>query len=272
MVRNGRQPAFVALLIERRGPLERTFHRLRRHGPPHPVEENGGHPMRHRVDSVVGMGNTMIGSGLYDATEVALFCGLTPDQVVRWSTATTRGDAAIHASFDRLFSFQDLVGFTVARQVRENGVSDRHLRKGVAKLRETSGVDNPLASEAVIARLATSGDSFLAQLVDDSYEDIGRGGQGTFHDVIKVHLKRIEFDVGGRPTRWSPVDGVSIDPQIQAGAPCVGGTRIPTAVVAARAAVEFDEDIAFDLEIELSAIELAVKLEELLTQRAGIPA
>lgn len=233
--------------------------------------ENDGLPASHRVGSVVGMTSTMMGSGLYDASEVALLCGLSPDQVVRWSTSTTHGDAPVNASFDRLFAFADLVAFTVARQVRENGVSDLHLRRGVDKLRSTSGIDNPLASAQVIDRLATSGDSFLAQLVDADYEDIGRGGQGTFQDVIKVHLKRIEFDVTGRPTKWSPVDGVSIDPEIQAGAPCIEGTRIPTSVVAARAADEPDEEIAFDLDLELEAVEIAVKFEQLLAEGAGIP-
>lgn len=223
------------------------------------------------MGSVVAMATTMIGSGLYDATEVALLCGLAPDQVVRWSTATTHGDPAVSASFDRLFSFADLVAFTVVRQVRDNGVSDRHLRKGVSTLRSTWSIDNPLASQNVIERLATSGDSFLAQVVDDDYEDIGRGGQGTFQEVIKVHLKRIQFDVTGRPTRWTPIDGVSIDPEVQAGAPCVKGTRIPTRVVAERAAVEPDDDVAFDLDLELAAVEAAVRFEELLALGAGIP-
>ncbi|MGK2955353.1 MAG: DUF433 domain-containing protein, partial [Solirubrobacterales bacterium] len=84
------------------------------------------------------------------------------------------------------------------------------------------------------------------------------------------HLKRIQFDVTGRPTRWTPIDGVSIDPEVQAGAPCVKGTRIPTRVVAERAAVEHDDDIAFDLDLELSAVEAAVRFEELLAQGAGI--
>jgi uncharacterized protein (DUF433 family) len=141
---------------------------------------------------------------------------------------------------------------------------------GVSALRSTWSIDNPLASAQVIERLATSGDSFLAQIVDD-YEDIGRGGQGTFQEVVKVHLKRIHFDGTGQPTRWTPIDGVSIDPEVQAGAPCLEGTRIPTRVVAERAAVEHDDDIAFDLDLELAAIEAAVRFEELLAQGAGIP-
>jgi len=62
--------------------------------------------------------------------------------------------------------------------------------------------------------------------------------------VIKVHLERIQFDGAGRPTRCTPADGVVIDPEVQAEAPCVEGTRIPTRVVAERAAVEPDDDIA----------------------------
>ena len=235
------------------------------------VARNHGRPTRHPASTVAGMASTMMGSGLYDATEVALLCGLAPDQVVRWSTATAHGDPPVNASFDRLFAFADLVAFTVARQVRENGVSDLHLRRGVAKLRSMWGVDNPLASARVIDRLATSGDSFLAQLVDDDYEDIGRGGQGTFQDVIKVHLKRIEFDGAVHPTKWSPVEGVSINPEIQAGTPCIEGTRIPTSVVAARAMDEPDDEIAFDLDLDLEAVETAVRFEQLLAEGAGIP-
>ena len=223
------------------------------------------------LSSVAAMATTMIGRGLYDASEVALLCGLAPDQVVRWSVATANGDAPITASFDRLFSFADLVAFAVAQQIRANGVSDRHLRRGVATLRASFGMENPLAVQEVIDRLATSGDSFLARLVDGSYEDIGRGRQGTFQEVIRIHLRRIHFGVSGRPSSWVPVNGVSIDPEVQAGAPCVEGTRIPTAVVSDRAALENLDDIAFDLEIELSAIEAAIKFEELLARGDGLP-
>ncbi len=47
------------------------------------------------VGSVAVMTTTMIGSGLYDATEVALLCGLTSDQVVRWSVPTALRTKAV---------------------------------------------------------------------------------------------------------------------------------------------------------------------------------
>lgn len=221
--------------------------------------------------NVAGMTSTMIGSGLYDASEVALIVGLSPDQVVRWTTDSTHGKAPVIPTFDRLFSFADLVALTVIAQIRSN-VTDRHLRRGVGELRSRFDVANPLAVSAILGKLATSGDSFLLRDVGDEFDDIGRGGQGTFREVVELDLKRIEFDGGGGPARWRPVDGVVIDPNIQAGAPCIEGTRIPTAIVAARLAVDGPDDIAFDLDIELAAVEVAARFEELLADGAGIPA
>ncbi|WP_420453167.1 DUF433 domain-containing protein [Ilumatobacter sp.] len=216
--------------------------------------------------------NTMIGSGLYDASEVALLVGLAGDQVVRWSTDTQHGPAAVTPSFDRAFSFGDLIALTVARQIRAAGVSDRHLRSGTAFLRERFQSHNPLSSHEAIERLATSGNSFLLHESDDQYDDIGQGGQGTFKDVVRIGLKRVEFDEAGGPHRWVPVDGVVIDPRIQAGAPCVSGTRLPTSVIAGRAIDEPLDDLAFDLGVELAALEAAIRFEELLHDGGGVPA
>lgn len=214
----------------------------------------------------------MIGSGLYDASEIALLAGITADQVVRWSTDTQFGPAAVKPSFDRAFSFADLVALTVARQVRRSGVSDRHLRIGASFLRSRFGLDSPLASHEVIQSLATSGDSFLLHVSDEQYDDIGRGGNGTFSEVVRIGLRRVEFNDAGGPLRWTPIDGVVIDPNIQAGAPCIAGTRVPTSVVGDCATDEQIEDLAFDLEIELAAIEAAVRFEELLREGDGVPA
>ena len=223
------------------------------------------------LSNVAAMTSTMIGSGLYDAAEVALFVGLTPDQVVRWTTDSTHGAAPVTPSFDRLYSFADLVALTVTRQVRHN-VSDRHLRRGVSELRARFGFDNPLAVDEVIERLATSGESFLLRQSGNEFDDIGRGGQGTFREVVELDLKRIEFDDRGGPARWRPIDGIVIDPNVQAGAPCVEGTRVPTAVIGSRLLSDAPDDIAFDLDLELAAIEVAAQFEELLARGAGIPA
>ena len=218
------------------------------------------------------MTSTMLGQGLYDAAEVARLLGHDVDWVVRWSTKSSVGPAIVPPTFERWFSFSDLVAFRVALLVRDAHVTDRALRCGVETLRNRSGLSQPLANEETISRLATSGESFLWRLHPGEYEDIGQGGQGVFSNVVELYLSNIAFDEQGAPTRWQPSDGVVIDPAIQAGAPCVAGTRIPTAIIADRLLDEYPEDIASDFDLSVEAILLAEKFEEMLAAGHGLAA
>jgi uncharacterized protein (DUF433 family) len=214
---------------------------------------------------------TMIGQGLYDAAEIARLVGHDTDWVVRWATPSGKRQAIVKPTFDPYFSFADLVGFRVGHLVRRKGVSDADLRTAVRTLRELTGLRNPLAAEHVIKSLATSGRSFLSDLKGE-YEDIGKGRQGVFQDIVKLHLSRVSFDSTGDPTRWEPADGVSIDPTIQAGAPCISGTRIPTATIADLIYDANPEDLALDFDVSVEAILLADKFEATLAEGAGVPA
>ena len=218
------------------------------------------------------MTTTMLGQGLYDAAEVARLLGHDVEWVVRWSTNSATGPAVVPPSFDRWFSFSDLVAFRVALLIREHHIADRRLRRGVEVLRNRSSLAQPLASQEVISRLATSGESFLWRLPDREFEDIGQGGQGVFPNVVELYLSRIDFDVHGNPTRWQPAEGVLIDPAIQAGAPCVAGTRIPTATIADLLEEEYPEDVAADFDLSVEAVLLAGKFEEMLSAGLGLVA
>ena len=214
----------------------------------------------------------MLGHGLYDAAEVARLLGHDLEWVVRWSTDSASGPAIVAPTFDRWFSFSDLVAFRVALLVRDKHISDRHLRKGVDTLRNRSGLSQPLADQEVIAQLATSGESFLLRLPNKEFEDIGQGGQGVFANAAELYLSNIAFDDHGTPSRWIPAEGVVIDPAIQAGAPCIAGTRIPTATVAGLL-IEVDaEDIAADFDLSIEAVLLAEKFEEMLAAGLGLAA
>ena len=218
------------------------------------------------------MTTTMLGQGLYDAAEVARLLGHDVEWVVRWSTNSVNGPAIVPPTFDRWFSFSDLVAFRVALLVREHHVADRHLRRGVETLRNRTGLPQPLAAQEVISRLATSGDSFLWRLPNQEFEDIGHGGQGVFADAVELYLSSIAFDDHGNPTRWQPSDGVVIDPAIQAGAPCVAGTRIPTATIADLLIGEYPEDVAADFDLSVEAVLLAEKFEQMLAAGLGLAA
>lgn len=106
------------------------------------------------------MSTTMLDQGLYDAAEVAWLLGHDVEWVVRWTTPSPNGPAIVEPTFERMFSFADLVSFRVALMVREKGVSDKALRTGVATLRKRTRHARPLAVRNVIEQLATSGASF----------------------------------------------------------------------------------------------------------------
>lgn len=228
--------------------------------------------MTHPFSTMPRMAATMLGQGLYDAAEVGWLLGHDTDWVVRWGTDSSAGPAIITPTFDRLFSFADLVSFRVGLIIRQQGVSDRHLRRGAETLRSRTGLAKPLASRDVIASLATSGDSFLSDLGSGEFEDIGRGGQGVFQEVVRVHLTRVTFDADGGPERWVPAEGVVIDPAIQAGAPCIAGTRVPTATVAALLTEEDPDDVALDFNVTVEAVQLAQRFEQLLADGVGLAA
>ena len=214
----------------------------------------------------------MIGHGLYDAAEIAHLLGHDAEWVVRWSTGSQTGEPIVEPTFERMFSFADLVSFRVGLIIRQRSVSDRHLRQGVATLRTMAGLARPLASHDVIGSLATSGESFLSDLGTGEYEDIGRGGQRVFQEVIRVHLDRITFDAHGDPQRWGPADGVLLDPAIQAGAPCVAGTRVPTATIAALLGDVDPDDVALDFNITVAAVRQAEGFERSLADGVGLAA
>jgi uncharacterized protein (DUF433 family) len=218
------------------------------------------------------MAATMLGQGLYDAAEIGWLLGHDSEWVVRWSTPSSAGPGVVVPAFGRMFSFADLVSFRVAMLIRQQGVSDRHLRRGVETLRVDTGLTRPLASNLVISSLATSGASFLSDLRTGELVDIGRGGQGVFQEVVRVHLTRITFGSDGGPTRWTPADGVVIDPEIQAGAPCIVGTRVPTATVAALLDDVEPAEVALDFEVTVEAVLLAAKFEHQLASGFGLAA
>lgn len=158
----------------------------------------------------------MVGKGLYDAAEIAWLLGHDTEWVVRWSTASAFGPPIATPSFDRRFAFVDLVSLKVGTLIRSRGVSDRHLRQGVKVLRSWTTLERPLSHEYVSESLATSGRSFLSKLHSGEYEDIGQGSQSVFQEIVQISLQRIRFNSDGNPERWTPAEGIVIDPAIRA--------------------------------------------------------
>ncbi len=218
------------------------------------------------------MGVTMLNQGVYDLVEASALLGTSVDRLQTWANPTRRGLGPVVApSFERAFSFVDLISLRVAIQISGAGVTNDDLRRGVAQLQQHFRVTQPLAQQQVIDRLATSGTSFLADL-GEGLVDIGKGRQGVFDDAVRLYLRKITFDPSGRAQRWLPAPGVLLDPRIQAGAPCIAGTRVPTATVAELADQETIDDVAADFGLSIEQVRDAVEFQQRLRDHEPLAA
>jgi DNA-binding transcriptional MerR regulator len=71
--------------------------------------------------------------------------------------------AAAGKGSQRAYSFRDLVALRVARELRDAGISLPALRRVVQYLRESEGLDHPLAE----ARLVVAGDDVIMSRSDE---------------------------------------------------------------------------------------------------------
>jgi uncharacterized protein (DUF433 family) len=218
------------------------------------------------------MTTTLLGMGVYDAEEVSYLLSLPVESIVRWSLPRQKGlPPIVPPSFDRAFAFVDLVSLTIVGQLWSRRVAENDLRHGIRYLCEMTGHEKPLAHRDVVAKLATSGQALIAE-VDDGWFDIGKGGQGAFKEVVRVYLKKIVFNERGVAQLWKPAPHIVLDPRVQAGTPCLEGTRIPTSTVADLARVDPETLVAEDLDIDIELIRAAVSFEDQLLAGQGIAA
>jgi uncharacterized protein (DUF433 family) len=214
----------------------------------------------------------LLNQGFYELPEASILIGEPAERVARWARPSSSGLAAlVPPSFERAFSFVDLVSLRLVAELKRRGVADADLRRGVAVLRKHFEVDQPLAHRRVLDLLATSGSALLADL-GDGWVDIGKGRQGVFETVVDLYLRHIHFGSNGLPERWQPADRVVLDPRVQAGSPCVVGTRVPTATIADLLASADAEDVALDFALDVADVLAAAEFERQLAQGSGLAA
>jgi uncharacterized protein (DUF433 family) len=145
-----------------------------------------------------------------------------------------------------LFSFWDLMSLRVIAELLDRGVHRDHVVTGARQLEQRLGTNRPFAHRS----LATMGAAFFAEVEPDiGWENVGQGGQLAFQGVVGPLLEPIEFNNEGMAAIWRPRTAVWINPAVQAGEPCIDGTRVPTGLIArllpaAEDKVPSDEDIA----------------------------
>ena len=227
--------------------------------------------MTHLVSTLADMAQTLVDSGVYDAHEVGHLLAQHVDAIVRWSVPDRQGPAIVAPSLVRAFSFLDLVSLAVVKELWGRNISERDMRAGAAFLQQETGHEKPLAHKDVVDLLATSGATLLMSLAGGWY-DIGRGGQGAFENVVRLYLKTVSYDDLGVAQLWRPAPLVVLNPKIQAGAPCLAGTRVPTARVNEMLATDPADVVAADLDLTEDQVRAAVEFEAALAEGRGLAA
>ncbi|HJR86555.1 MAG TPA: DUF433 domain-containing protein [Acidimicrobiia bacterium] len=205
-------------------------------------------------EKTAALDHPLIGRGIYDVVDVARLVGRDPETISRW----TGGREALHQVRAKpLFTFLDMISLWVISELITRGVSKYELRAGRDYLATKLETQFPFAHK----RLATVGGAFFGELAAE-WIDVGKSGQRAFQTVIEDYVRPIEFGADDLAAIWRPRGGVWINPSVQAGSPCIDGTRVPTALLAALVAEDEDpQNLAADFDLDVGQVEAALKFE-----------
>ena len=212
--------------------------------------------------------------GIYDVPEAARYLkvgsqwaraySLPSQKLIRWirRELASPGLTEVHG-MKLLLGFEDLVSMRVIAALRASGVSWREIREMEHLLREIRGVPWPFATEFLWTGQGELFAEWTKHLVSGS-----RHGQAAL-DMLREYVMPVNGLVFGDESRlaisWEPFAGVVLEPQVQFGAPCVKGTRIPTRTIFGMIeAGDSPEWVAEAYKISTSEVQAAYDWESLL--------
>ena len=212
----------------------------------------------------------ILGAGLYSLSELSGYLtsrGLpaSPSKVLRW----IQGGLAVsgHQRGAPTYSFHDLVSLLVVGWLRSRGVSLSAIRSAEAYLREAQGFERPFALEEIY----TDGVNVLyraSPAIAEQLTAANRRGQEVMTRALGKTLRGMGY-TRGLAAFWDIRPHVRLDPCIQFGAPCLAGTRIPTAQLSALSKAGENADVLADLfDVSPGWVKEALDLEEELARAA----
>ena len=213
----------------------------------------------------------LVGKGVYDYAEVESVLHISSSMLARIALPdpTGRRPALVRPEHSWCFTFRELVSVSVVVTLRLRQIDYDAIWAVEQQLAEEYGTPWPFAHRAALARLSTSGQDLLID------RERTAAGQLVIREAAELYLKLLHFDSDDYADRWEAGDGIVLDPAVQAGAPCIAGTRVPTEVVADRVTEgEPEEVVAEDLSLTLIQVRQALEFEDCLTRRglASMPA
>ena len=179
--------------------------------------------------------------GIYDVPEAALYLratsplpteyALSSTKLIRWMrTGLATPDVSDIHGRDLVLDFQSLISLRITAALRSFGVSLQEIRRSEIWLRENSGENHPFATEFLWTGQGQLYVEWEKQLVSASRR--GQAALGLLREFVRP-VNDLVFDgETHRAASWEPVPSVTLVPQVQFGAPCIKGTRIPTRSVA----------------------------------------
>src|SRR5665213_1151366 len=187
----------------------------------------------------------ILGKGAYSVADARHLSGISDVKIRRWllgRTRTYRGEQAYDPPlwapafplFDEVLylSFRDLIELRMVDRFRQQKISMPYLRKVVVAAQELVGDSHPFST----SRFKTDGRRLYLEMLSRTEEPKlveVLSGQHTFHSIISIGLKDIEFE-GGVASIWRPESGkgeVAIDPRRSFGKPILARYGIPTATI-----------------------------------------
>ena len=182
--------------------------------------------------------------------------------VIRWTRRWLEMPAkdGVRGS-DLTLTFIDLISMRVIAALRGARVGWKDIKNFERRLRETAGVKKPFASESLWTGRAL--DDWKSRLAPN-----GRNGRTAFETLRRNLLPEhgLTFcEESGMAEFWTPARGVRLHPQIQFGAPCIEGTRIPTdAIYGMVKAGDSPEFSARAYRISIESVDAALEWESRL--------
>jgi uncharacterized protein (DUF433 family) len=218
----------------------------------------------------------VLGNGAYTVADARRLTGVPDLKIRRWLTGRNRTyqgesiyDPPLLSASYPLFeeslhlSFRDLIELRMVDRFRRERLSMPYLRKVVRAAQELVGDDHPFST----SKFKTDGRRLYLEMLSRTEEPKlveVLSGQHTFHSIISVGLKDVDFR-DGVAALWRPAAGlgeVVVDPQRSFGQPILARYGVPTGTLAAiRRSGRSVRDIARDFEINEKALRAALAFE-----------
>lgn len=179
--------------------------------------------------------------GIYDVPEAARYLKasqhggviypVSSAKMIRWIRKGVASPNLVEVSGrELLIGFEDLVSMRVIGALRAAGVGWRAIREAEQWLHRETDSPRPFATETLWTGQRQIFIEWRKQLVSAS-----TSGQAAFDFLLEhpIPVHGLLFNEQTQVAKsWEPARNVVLEPQVQFGAPCIKGTRIPTRSVA----------------------------------------